>query len=104
MGRETQRRPDGRTHIMNKLNVTSSANLKVLGEGELSRVVGGFRHGSGNHPWKNQSKNGGGHKNSGGGSSMRQVSGGNSGTAVSLPGGITVFVGAGGNATFNVFN
>ena len=59
---------------MNKLNDTSSANLKVLGENELSQVVGGWgRHGgrgSGSHMSS-------GRRNGGGGGGGRSHGGGN---------------------------
>jgi hypothetical protein len=53
---------------MNKLNHTSSANLKVLSEGELGQVVGG--RGWGHHGWsrnhgEGSGKGNGGQKNNG---------------------------------------
>jgi hypothetical protein len=54
---------------MNKLNDTSSANLKVLGEGELSQVVGGWgghrggNRGGGQHHMSHGGGGGGGGRN-----------------------------------------
>ena len=76
------------THIMNKLNDTKRANVKVLEEGELSQVVGGRgRHGG----WggNNGGRRGGGN----GGGQLRRLGGGGGG------GGGNTF-----NITINVFN